>query len=119
LSQYIQKLKREQPNNNILIQEVSSTDAPISSEALTRINRSMTTEDQDYQPDTDDEEEEDGVRGLSGSMSNLSFGSGSRTPHCTTKTPTMGRGNSPREGGGNSLRGDSGNLSQGAGGVSP
>jgi hypothetical protein len=87
----------------------------------------MTTEDQDYQPDTDDEEEEEELCGLAGSMSHLSFGSGSRTPHRTRTTPTMslgnsprgGGGNPPRGGGGNSPRGASGNSSRGTGGVSP
>ena len=79
----------------------------------------MTTEDQDYHPDTDDEEEEDELRRISGSMRDLSFGSGSRTPQRTGTTPTMIRGNSPRGGGGNSIRGASGNSSpRGAGGVS-
>ena len=118
MSRYIQKLKRERHNNNGLIQEVTSTDAPISSEALTRITRSMTTEDQDYHPDTDDEEEEDELRRISGSMRDLSFGSGSRTPQRTWTTPTMIRGNSPRGGGGNSIRGASGNSIRGASGNS-
>lgn len=117
LSRYIQKLKRDKkqkPSTNILIQQVTSADAPISSEALEKIERSMTTDDYEYDPGDDDEEEENyDVNRLAGSMGSLSVGP--RTPRRSTMSPT-GRGNPPRGGGEvGSLRGSG----RGAGGVPP
>ena len=76
----------------------------------------MNTEDYDYDPHEDDEEEDD-INRLAGSMGSLSVSH--RTPRRGTMSPTTGRGNSPRGGGGNSLRGEGGNSFRGAGGVSP
>ena len=79
-SRYIQKLIRNEARTpSILIQQVTSADAPISSIALEQIKRSMTTEDDyDYDPHEDDEEEDD-MNVLAGSMGSLSVGN--RTPH--------------------------------------
>ena len=83
----------------------------------------MTTEDDyDYDPHEDDEEEDD-MNVLAGSMGSLSVGN--RTPRRSMMSPTTSRGNSPRGGGGgggevgNSLRGAGGNSFRGAGGVAP